>query len=92
MEKLDFYRLTNLNGKSQIVERPAISMDCSEWGDEPESYQRFRAIIRKHHDGFTDFELLKRFEFYKRAQGAYAIVVTSEPDGNIILKKGPVMV
>ena len=74
-----------------FVEKPALTMDCSEWGDEPESYQRFRQVIRKYDDRFTDFELLKRFDLYKRANNAFAVVVTSEADGNIILKKGPVM-
>jgi L-fucose mutarotase/ribose pyranase (RbsD/FucU family) len=41
-------------------------MDCSEWGDEPESYER--------------------------AKNAFVVVVTSEADGNVILKKGPVMI
>ena len=31
----------------EYVEKPAITMDCSEWGDEPESYERFRKIIIK---------------------------------------------
>ena len=74
-----------------FVDKPAITMDCSEWGDEPESYERFRIIIRKHYDKFTDFELEKRFDLYERARNAYAVVVTSEADGNVILKKGPVM-
>jgi len=74
-----------------FVEKPAITMDCSEWGDEPESYNRFRKIIKKHYEKFTDFELEKRFDLYDRASEAFAIVVTSEADGNIILKKGPVM-
>ena len=74
-----------------FVEKPAITMDCSEWGDEPESYERFRKIIKKHHKDFTDFELLKRFDLYERARNAYAVVITSESDGNVILKKAPVM-
>ena len=74
-----------------FVKKPAITMDCSEWGKEPESYERFRRIIRKHEKSFTDFELVKRFDFYKRASNAYAVVITSEADGNVILKKGPVM-
>jgi len=74
-----------------FVEKPVITMDCSEWGDEPESYERFRKVIKRHDKNFTDFELLKRFELYERVKNAYAVVVTSEADGNVILKKGPVM-
>ncbi len=74
-----------------FVKKPAITMDCSEWGKEPESYERFRKIIKKYEKSFTDFELLKRFELYKRASNAYAVVITSEADGNVILRKGPVM-
>lgn len=74
-----------------FAKKPAITMDCSEWGKEPESYERFRKIIKKHEKSFTDFELLKRFELYKRASNAYVVVITSEADGNVILKKGPVM-
>ena len=74
-----------------FVEKPAITMDCSEWGDEPESYNRFRKIIKKHYDKFSDFELEKRFDLYDRASNAFVVVVTSEADGNVILKKGPVM-
>jgi L-fucose mutarotase len=74
-----------------FVKLPAITMDCSEWGPEPESYERYRQVIRKNNASFTDFEFLKRFAFYERAAQASAVVVTSEPDGNVILKKGPVM-
>ena len=75
-----------------FVQKPAVTMDCSEWGDEPESYGKFRKIIKKHDRNFKDFELLKRFDFYERAKNAFAVVVTSEADGNVILKKGPVMI
>ena len=74
-----------------FVDKPVITMDCSEWGDEPESYERFRKIIKKHYNKFTDFELEKRFDLYERTRKAFAVVVTSEVDGNVILKKGPVM-
>lgn len=74
-----------------FVENPVMTMDCSEWGDEPESYQRFRKVIKKYHKDFKNFGLLKRFDMYERAKKAFVIVVTSEPDGNLILKKGPVM-
>ena len=75
-----------------FVEKPVVTMDCSEWGDEPESYSRFRTIIKKHFTGFTDFQLENRFDLYQRAADAYVVVVTSEADGNLILKKGPVMI
>jgi L-fucose mutarotase len=74
-----------------FVDTPVATMDCSPWGDEPESYARFRKIIHKHHNEFEDFELVERFELYQRAKRAYAVIVTSEADGNVILKKGPVM-
>ncbi len=75
----------------RFVEKPVLTMDCSEWGDEPQSYGRFREAIRRADGGFTDFAYLPRFDFYDRAEKAFAVVMTSEPDGNVILKKGPVM-
>ena len=74
-----------------FVDKPVITMDCSEWGDEPESYNRFRKVIKKHYEKFSDFELEKRFDLYDRANEAFVVIVTSEADGNVILKKGPVM-
>ena len=75
-----------------FVDKPAMTMDYRPWGDEePKSYERFRSIIKKHEPKFSDLELIERFEFYERAKKAYAVVVTSEADGNLILKKGPVM-
>lgn len=74
-----------------FVEKPVITMDCSEWGAEPASYGRFKDILKHHDPGFTDFERLGRFALYERASKAYAIVVTGEADGNLILKKGSVM-
>jgi len=74
-----------------FVEHPAITMDCSEWGDEPVSYERFRKILRNHDPAFKEFGYEKRFDFYERAAKAFAVVLTSEADGNVILKKGPVM-
>ncbi len=74
-----------------FVDQPVVTMDCSPWGDEPESYDRFRKIIRSFNPGFKDFGLMERFQLYERASQAYAVVVTGEADGNVILKKGPVM-
>ncbi len=74
-----------------FVENPVATMDCSPWGDPPESYARFKQIIKKYEPKFTDFEYVERFELYKRAETAFAVVITSEADGNLFLKKGPVM-
>jgi L-fucose mutarotase len=58
---------------------------------EPPVWGEFRGIIKANDPGFKDLKPLERFEFYDRARQAFAVVVTSEPDGNLILKKGPVM-
>ena len=72
-----------------FVEKPVITMDYRAWSkEEPAFYAMFRKLIKKFDQGFTDFEYIERFEFYKRAQNAFVVVATSEPDGNIILKKG----
>ncbi|MCK5569454.1 MAG: fucose isomerase, partial [Spirochaetes bacterium] len=39
-----------------------------------------------------NFEYIERFEFYKRANDSFLVVATGEPDGNLILKKGVVMI
>jgi len=76
----------------RFVAKPAAVMDPANWGgQEPASYGRFREAIRKHAPDFQDFEYIGRFEFYRRAKQAFAVVATGEADGNIILKKGPVM-
>lgn len=75
----------------RFVDSPVATMDCSPWGNEPESYERFRKIIKIHSPQFKGFELVERFALYERAKQAYAVIVTSEPDGNLFLKKGPVM-
>lgn len=75
-----------------FVDKPVLTMDPASWGGrEPESYRRFREMIKRHDAKFTDFELVQRFDFYRRAEQAYAVVVTGEADGNLILKKGPVL-
>ncbi len=73
-----------------FVPDPVLSMDCSAWGPEPPAYGRFREILRRRHPAFRDLAQLPREAFYARAARAYAIVVTGEPDGNLILTKGPV--
>jgi len=77
----------------QFVAKPAIVMDPASWGgQEPASYRVFRETIKKHAPQVQEFEYIDRFDFYRRAKQAFAVVATGEADGNIILKKGPVMV
>lgn len=51
---------------------------------------RARDIIRRYEPAFADYEYVERFAFYERAKGAFAVVITGEADGNVILKKGVV--
>jgi len=75
-----------------FLEKPVLTMDYKSWSpQEPPSYALFRTIIKKADLRFKDFDYLERFAFYDRARKAYAVVVTAEADGNLILKKGPVM-
>jgi len=59
---------------------------------EPKAWQEFREIILQHEKSFTNFDYLERFEFYKQAKESFAVVITGEPDGNLILQKGVVAV
>ena len=58
---------------------------------EPKAWSAYRSIIAGHETRFMDFEYVERFDFYKRAKDSFLVVATTEPDGNIILKKGVVM-
>jgi len=58
---------------------------------EPKNWKQYRSIISKHEPRFKDFEYIERFDFYERAKQSYLVVATTEPDGNLILKKGVVM-
>ncbi|MHC4675586.1 MAG: RbsD/FucU family protein [Planctomycetota bacterium] len=71
------------------VKEPVLIMDASEWRqDEPPYYQEFRSIIKQHDSQFSDFDYVKRFDFYEKARTAFAVIATGEPEGNLILKKG----
>jgi len=59
--------------------------------DEPKNWDQYRSIISTHEPRFKDFEYIERFDFYERARQSYLVVATTEPDGNLILKKGVVM-
>ena len=75
----------------QYVSTPAALMAVVP-GDtvKPVIWDEYRTIIKRHEDGFVDFELVERFSFYERAKTAYAVLATSEAAlyANVILKKG----
>jgi len=74
-----------------FVEYPVATMDYRAWSaTEPGSYGRFRKIFTEHQVRIKDFELVERFAFYERARKTFAVVMTSETDGNLILRKGAV--
>lgn len=75
-----------------FVDCPAFTMDWRPFTDtEPQPVKDFTELIKRHEPSFTDLVLVERFAFYEQASKAYAVLVTSEADGNVILKKGPVM-
>lgn len=59
----------------------------------PTIWEDYKEVIQKHDGKEACIEYIDRFEFYNRAQKAYAIVATSESAlyANIILKKGVVV-
>lgn len=73
------------------VESPVALMAVVE-GDnvKPTIWEDYRRIIAASGEKFSDFEFVERFDFYERAQDAYAVVATSEKAlyANVILKKG----
>ena len=52
--------------------------------------QSYRAVIDKRWPGIPPVKRIERFDFYDRAQKAFAVLMTGETVkyGNIILKKG----
>jgi L-fucose mutarotase len=56
----------------------------------PTIWEDYRKIVVASGEKFSDFEFVERFDFYERAQDAYAVVATSEKAlyANVILKKG----
>lgn len=73
------------------VDTPLIMMAAVE-GDrlDPAVEKAYRKVIDKHASGKPKIGRIGRFEFYERAQNAYAVVMTGETAkyGNIILVKG----
>jgi L-fucose mutarotase len=76
------------------VEKP-VSLMAVTPGDkiQPVIWEDYRKIIQESKEPFKEFEYVERFEFYKRAGNAYAVVATGESVlyANIILKKGVII-
>lgn len=74
-----------------FVDKPVSLMEVVP-GDnvKPVIWNEYLKIINKHHNNFSDFEFIERFNFYNRTSDAFAVVATGEAAlyGNIILKKG----
>ncbi|WP_448554420.1 L-fucose mutarotase [Thalassotalea montiporae] len=75
----------------QYVESPAIMMQVVP-GDSADSQveQDYHAKLSQHQPEHAAIAKAERFEFYQRAEQAFAVVMTGETRkyGNIILKKG----
>ncbi len=59
----------------------------------PTIWEDYKEVIKKHDGKDAKIEFIERYDFYDRAQKAFAIVATSESAlyANIILKKGVVV-
>ena len=75
-----------------FVEKPAAIMAMvDKSAPEPKGWSAYRSIIARHEKRFGDFEYVERFDFNRRAKESFLLIATTEPDGNVILKKGVVM-
>jgi L-fucose mutarotase len=76
------------------VKNPVSLMKSGVGDSTPEIWTEYEKIIRARDEekAFSAFNLIERMEFYKYAQGAYAIVQTGTTAryANIILQKGVV--
>lgn len=59
----------------------------------PVIWDTFERILEKHEPEHHGIEWIERFEFYERAQTAYAVIATGETAqyANVMLKKGVVL-
>lgn len=64
-------------------------MECDEGKINPVIWEEYKTVAQKHDDNLK-IGNIDRFEFYERAQKAYAVIATGEEAvyANIILKKG----
>jgi L-fucose mutarotase len=59
----------------------------------PVIWEKYREVLENSKEPYKDFEYIEKFEFYRRAEKAYAIIATGESAlyANMILKKGVVV-
>ncbi len=59
----------------------------------PVIWEKYRKVLEISKEPYKDFEYIEKFEFYRRAEKAYAIIATGESAlyANMILKKGVVV-
>lgn len=64
-------------------------MECDKGKINPVIWEEYKTVAQKHDDNLK-IGNIDRFEFYERAQKAYAVIATGEEAvyANIILKKG----
>jgi L-fucose mutarotase len=57
---------------------------------DPNVEQSYEAVLKANSSVFSSITQIERAEFYQRAKGAFAVVMTGETRkyGNVILKKG----
>jgi len=77
----------------ESVQKPLLCMAVpAGTKNQPPIWDEYRRVIAAHVGSAAELVFLERFEFYDRAQQAYAIVATGERAlfGNLLLKKGVV--
>lgn len=74
------------------VDQPIALMQTTADDNEPIIWDEYKSIFSNYGKNKSEIDYVERFEFYKRARNAYAVVATGESSlyANIILKKGVV--
>jgi len=67
-----------------------VVLMSSDDGAEPAIHQKYGVVLADYPD--ARIRKINRFEFYKRAKGAYVVLITGEksPYANVLLKKGTI--
>ncbi|RCW60340.1 MULTISPECIES: L-fucose mutarotase [Halanaerobium] len=74
------------------VDNPVILMETTVKDKDlkPQIWDKYNKIVNNNSNDKIEFKQIDRFDFYKRAEKAYAVIATGEMAlyANIILKKG----